>query len=172
MTTTARLRLEPVGPQHHAGLLRLLGDPRVGATLGGVRDAAAVTAGIERTHADWTRDGFGLWAAVDPRNGEVVGRGGLAHLLDADTQPEVEVAWAVVPERWGEGLATEIGAAALELARERRLPSVVAVTLHDNRASRRVMEKLRFAYERDVVHADLPHVLYRAGTAGSALAYD
>jgi RimJ/RimL family protein N-acetyltransferase len=28
-------------------------------------------------------------------------------------------------------------------------------------ASRRVMEKLGMAYERDVVHAGLPHVLYR-----------
>ena len=29
------------------------------------------------------------------------------------------------------------------------------------RASRRVMEKLGFAYERNIVYAGLPHVLYR-----------
>jgi [ribosomal protein S5]-alanine N-acetyltransferase len=42
-----------------------------------------------------------------------------------------------------------------------RLPAVVTYTLPYNAASRRVMEKLGFEYEREVVHADLPHVLYR-----------
>jgi RimJ/RimL family protein N-acetyltransferase len=35
----------------------------------------------------------------------------------------------------------------------------------ENRASRRVMEKLGFEYEREVVHANLPHVLYRLSTS-------
>ena len=30
------------------------------------------------------------------------------------------------------------------------------------------MEKLGFGYEREVVHADLPHVLYRIYSPGSA----
>jgi [ribosomal protein S5]-alanine N-acetyltransferase len=37
----------------------------------------------------------------------------------------------------------------------------VAFTLPDNVASRRVMEKVGFRYEREVEHVDLPHVLYR-----------
>ena len=41
------------------------------------------------------------------------------------------------------------------------LPDLVTYTLPGNLASRRVMEKLGFTYEREVVHADLPHVLYR-----------
>ena len=42
------------------------------------------------------------------------------------------------------------------------------VTAPDNRGSRRVMEKLGLSYEREVVHADLPHVLYRLQSPGSA----
>ncbi len=34
-------------------------------------------------------------------------------------------------------------------------------------ASRRVMENLGFSYEREVVYADLPHVLYRRYSPGS-----
>ena len=42
------------------------------------------------------------------------------------------------------------------------LADVVAFTLPDNIASRRVMEKSGFRYERDIVWAEMPHVLYRA----------
>jgi RimJ/RimL family protein N-acetyltransferase len=38
---------------------------------------------------------------------------------------------------------------------------LIAFTLPNNVASRRVMEKTGFVYERDIVHALLPHVLYR-----------
>ena len=41
------------------------------------------------------------------------------------------------------------------------LGEIVAFTLPTNIASRRVMEKSGFAYEREIVHAGLPHVLYR-----------
>jgi RimJ/RimL family protein N-acetyltransferase len=44
---------------------------------------------------------------------------------------------------------------------ELALDDIVAYTMPDNRASRRVMEKLGFGFERDIVHAELPHVLYR-----------
>ena len=69
-----------------------------------------------------------------------------------------------MPGRWGEGFATELGAASLEhgfgtLGLER----IVAFTIPGNAASRRVMAKLGFAYERDVVHAGLPHILHARG---------
>jgi [ribosomal protein S5]-alanine N-acetyltransferase len=37
----------------------------------------------------------------------------------------------------------------------------VAFTLATNQASRRVMEKVGGQFESDIVHAGLPHVLYR-----------
>jgi [ribosomal protein S5]-alanine N-acetyltransferase len=164
---TPRLRGERIGPEHHAALLALLGDPRVGATLGGAATADDVTATIEREVARWDRDGMGYWMFSDRATGEPIGRGGLsrAHVGGRD---EVEVGWAVMPARWGQGYATELAAGAIELAfGPLGLESVVAYTLPDNLASRRVMEKLGFSYEREVVHADLPHVLYRLHSPGS-----
>jgi [ribosomal protein S5]-alanine N-acetyltransferase len=71
----------------------------------------------------------------------------------------------VHPDHWGQGYAAELAAPARDLVFSRGVGSVVAFTLTDNTASRRVMEKLGMTYERDIVHADLPHVLYRASRA-------
>jgi RimJ/RimL family protein N-acetyltransferase len=79
----------------------------------------------------------------------------------------VEVGWALVPELWGRGYATELGAAAVDVAFGLGVTEVVAFTLPHNAASRRVMEKLGLSYEREVVWADLPHVLYRRYSPGS-----
>jgi [ribosomal protein S5]-alanine N-acetyltransferase len=165
---TPRLRGEPIAPQHHAGLLAILGDPRVGATLGGVATAADVDAQIAWMAAHWDRHGFGWYAFSDRETGAIVARGGpkTAHVGGHD---EVEIGWTVAPERWGEGIATELGAASVELAFDPLgLVDVVSFTLVGNVASRRVMEKLGFAFERDVIYAGMPHVLYRLFSTSSA----
>ncbi len=45
------------------------------------------------------------------------------------------------------------------------LPAIISYALPTNRASERVMEKQGFRYERDIVHAGLPHVFYRLTAA-------
>jgi RimJ/RimL family protein N-acetyltransferase len=158
---TSRLAAVALTHDHLADITALLGDPRVGETLGGAQSPAASRAILARHVEHWRVHGFGLWAFTDRATGAFVGRGGPQHTY-LDGRSEVELAWAVVPDRWGEGLATEMGALALDVAFGRlALPDVVAVTLPANTASRRVMEKLGLTYERDVVHATLPHVLYR-----------
>jgi [ribosomal protein S5]-alanine N-acetyltransferase len=165
---TPRLHGEPIGPQHRDGLIAMLGDPRVGATLGGVASPADVDRQIAGMAAHWERHGFGWYAFSDRGTGAVVARGG-PHVAHVAGREEVEIGWTVVPERWGEGLATELGAASLDVAYgPLGLADVVSFTLPDNRASRRVMEKLGFAFERDVLYAGLPHVLYRRFSSSSA----
>jgi [ribosomal protein S5]-alanine N-acetyltransferase len=158
---TPRLRGERIGPEHHDGLLVLLGDPRVGATLGGTWTSEKVLRSIDYQRAHWERHGFGFWAWLDRRTGALVARGGLG-ATEVGGPGSVEVAWSVVPERWGQGYATELGSASIAVGfGTLGLPELVSFTLPHNAASRRVMEKLGFEYEREVVHADLPHVLYR-----------
>jgi RimJ/RimL family protein N-acetyltransferase len=63
---------------------------------------------------------------------------------------------------WGLGLATEIAQASLKIGFERlNLSTIVCFTLPTNRASQRVMAKAGFQYERNISHANLPHVFYR-----------
>ena len=98
----------------------------------------------------------------------MVGQGGLQTSFIAGVD-EVEVAWAIVPERWGQGLATELARAATEAAfGQLGLPEIVAFTLPENVASRRVMEKSGFEFERGIVHAGLPHLLYRLHSAANS----
>jgi ribosomal-protein-alanine N-acetyltransferase len=163
---TPRLRLEPLGPQHREPYRALVQDPRVGATLGGVPDDARVDAMLGEQAARWERDGFGWSAWLDRESGEFVGRGGIWR-VELDGRDEVEVGWAVVPERWGQGLATEAAAAHLGDARTTHgLTGIVSFTLPWNAASRRVMEKLGLRYERDIVRKGFPQVLYRQPVTG------
>jgi RimJ/RimL family protein N-acetyltransferase len=165
---TGRLRAEPIAPRHRDGLIALLGSPRVGATLGGVATPTDVDRQIAATVAHWEEHGFGWYAFLDRATGAVVARGG-PHNCHVAGRAEVEVGWVVLPDRWGQGIATELGAASIEVAfGPLALPDVVSFTLPYNRASRRVMEKLGFAYERDTDYKGWPHVLYRLSSTSSA----
>jgi RimJ/RimL family protein N-acetyltransferase len=160
---TTRLIYERLRPEHAPEERRLLLDPRVGATLWS-RPAPPtedeIVDGLAAKVDHWDRHGFGLWLVRDRETGRAVGRGGLQYTYTADLH-DVEAAWAIVPERWGQGLATELAHACVEVGFEQLgLRRIVAFTLPENIASRRVMEKAGFEYERDIAHAGLVHVLY------------
>jgi ribosomal-protein-alanine N-acetyltransferase len=111
----------------------------------------------------WNRHGFGPWVLVDRETRDFVGRGGLSWTVVTGRRA-VELPWAITPERWGQGLATEAGQAALATARELSLNEVVSFALASNHASLRVMEKVGLERAGPIQHAGLPHVLYRAAT--------
>jgi ribosomal-protein-alanine N-acetyltransferase len=162
---TPRLQLERLEMAHLDEFSRMQRDPRVGRWLWLDPDQRPTEREIYDDLADkvrhWDRHGFGLWLLWDKATGAAVGRGGLQWTYAVELH-EVEAAWAVVPERWGEGLATELAGASVDAAfGPVGLEQIIAFTLPDNMASRRVMEKTGFVYERDIVHAMRPHVLYR-----------
>ncbi len=136
-------------------------DPQVMATLGGLRSPEELEATHRRLFACWERDGFGLWVARHRPESRFVGRGGLRR-VQIGGRDEVEVAYALVPDFWGQGLATELARESVRVGFEvLGLRDVVSFTLPTNARSRRVMEKAGFRYERDGEHASLPHVFYR-----------
>jgi RimJ/RimL family protein N-acetyltransferase len=159
---TPRLTGERLRSDHAAELTALLLDPAVSRWLWPFPTPLTetdVVAGLANGAEHWKRHGFGLWLLRDRATGEMVGRGGLQY---TDGASETEVAWAIVPERWGQGLASELAHASVEVAfGGLELDELVAMTLPDNLASRRVMEKAAFVFERPCEHAGLPHVLYR-----------
>jgi ribosomal-protein-alanine N-acetyltransferase len=161
---TARMLGERLAPEHADDLARLLLRPEVVRTtwpFAHPPTADDVTAALRAKIEHWNRHGFGLWLLRDRLTREMVGRGGLQSTY-APGLVAVEAAWAIMPERWGQGLGTELARAALRVGFQwLELPEIVALTLPDNVASRRVMEKAGFRYEREIDHAGLPHVLYR-----------
>jgi RimJ/RimL family protein N-acetyltransferase len=162
---TERLAAERLSLDHLGELLRMNRDPSVMATLGGVRPDEETERYLRDNLEHWERYGFGIWAFRDGKDGSFVARAGLRH-THVGGNDEVELAYALRSEYWGRGLATELAGAVVAVGFERLgLDDVVAFTLPTNRGSWRVMEKTGFEYERDVVHAGLPHVLYRITTS-------
>ena len=158
---TARLIAERLRAGHLAEVSHLHQDTRVMATLGGVLSEESTRQAIDRGLGHWERHGYGIWVFRDQATGQFVGRAGL-RIIQLGDRTEVELLYALMPEFWGKGIATEIAAAIVTLGFERLgLPDIVAFTLPTNRASRRVMEKVGCRYERDIIHANLTHVLYR-----------
>lgn len=90
-----------------------------------------------------------------------MGRGGIRKVIVNDKE-EVELGYALMPEFWGKSLAVEIGKKSLSIAFDKFCyPSVVCYTLVDNKKSERVMQKIGFAFEGNIIHASSPYVLYR-----------
>ena len=161
---TERMICERMRPEHAAELVAHLRDPRVARWLsitGQPPTELAVIEGLAAKVAHWDRHGFGLWVLRDRATSEMVGRGGLQHTFVAGMQ-EIELAWSIAPERWGEGLATELALASTSAGLgDLHLPQLVALTLPYNIASRRVMEKAGMTYDGEVEHVGMQHVVYR-----------
>jgi ribosomal-protein-alanine N-acetyltransferase len=144
--STARLRARPVTVDDAPVFERLWGDERVGRTLGGVRDRAQVQQSLIEASEHWRKWGFGRWLLHD--GVRPVGTVKLAH-CEIDGRPEIELGYAVLPEYWGAGCATEGSAGALAHARDvLGLPEVVAFALVSNAPSLAVMRRLGFRHER------------------------
>jgi RimJ/RimL family protein N-acetyltransferase len=156
---TARLVAVPLTLAETPVLERLWGDDRVGRTLGGTRDALQVQEVVVAGMEHWERHGFGRW--VLRAGSQQVGTVKLARWL-ALGRPEVELGYALLPEFWGHGYATEAGAGALEHARAALgLTEVVAFTLPENRQSQLVLQRLGFGQRQPLLLNGREHILRR-----------
>jgi len=158
---TARMTARRIGESDFADLLRLHQDSEVALTLGGTRSEAEARGLLRDALAHWERRGFGIWIFRDRNDGDFIGRAGL-RAVTIEGEEMVELLYALMPQYWNRGFASEMARAILEVATQHiKLDEVVAFTLTGNHASRRVMEKAGFLYDRDITWAGLPHVLYR-----------
>ncbi|NQU67905.1 MAG: GNAT family N-acetyltransferase [Candidatus Marinimicrobia bacterium] len=88
---------------------------------------------------------FGLWSVL-LKDGAYMGWIILKHL---DNTADVEIGYRFLPEFWGKGYATEIGYVVRNYGfQELELPTIVGVTLPENIASQRVLEKIGLTYRK------------------------
>lgn len=145
-----RLRWEDLGE-----LCRMDQDPIVMITLNGIRSEEETQQFLHNNLNHWQCHGYGLWMFRDKGKGRFVGRGGLRNVC-VDGNDEIELAYALMAKYWGLGIATEMAEAILTIGFDfLNIKNVVCFTLTTNRASQRVMEKVGFQYQRDIIHANL-----------------
>ena len=141
---TARLALAPWGEADLGPFRRILADPRVvrfitGGEPLGDQDVQDIH---QRTLRLWDEHGYGPWSATEKVSGRWVGRIGLNLLEDWPGPDRWEVGFELDPDFWGRGLAAEAGRAAVAFGFEHAgLQRIISVTVPENRASWRVMEK-------------------------------
>jgi RimJ/RimL family protein N-acetyltransferase len=140
---TARLVLRPLAETELDAVHRVSNDPQVRRYLWDDQPVsrAAVEGVISRSLEAFAEGGFGLFGVrLRDGDGELVGYCGLLRL---GVTERVELLYALLPDWWGRGLATEAARACLRFAfEEAGLESVVAGTDPPNSASLRVIEKL------------------------------
>lgn len=148
-------------------------DPEVRRYFPGLLTPEAAAAEAGRCRDAIAQRGWGMWALDLPGVMPFAGFVGLnVPHYDAPFVPAVEIGWRLPRAAWGCGFASEAAQAALEFAFTRLgIAEVVAITVPDNQASRRVMQRLGMVrdeagdFDHPRVEAGHPmrrHLLYRA----------
>lgn len=147
---TPRMLMRPLTRDYVADLLELYADPGVTRFLKPLDEAGHLQRCLEAEDM-WAMRGYGRVAFHELGSGRFVGRGGLQYWPRFD---EVEVTWALRPQVWGRGLATEAGEAWLRWGFERLdVPYITAMVAPENAGSRAVAERLGMS----VLRTDTQH---------------
>jgi RimJ/RimL family protein N-acetyltransferase len=158
--STKRLTAERLRDDHLADLVALHLDPDVSRYLGGVRSAEVTKTYLVTNMAHWDEHGFGLWA-LRTKDGTFAGRAGIRHIL-VDGTDEIEIAYTFKREFWDRGFASEIAAALTDVGLSQlKLPSLIGLVFVEHAASRRVLEKSNYSFEKYTTHHGEAVVIYR-----------
>jgi [ribosomal protein S5]-alanine N-acetyltransferase len=156
---TERLRLRDQAAEDIAFFAEMLGDPDTLVHWPRPLTYEEAERWIAQNQRRYAEDGFGWWAVELRETGELLGDCGLA-TYQIDGRSEVELGYHFHRRHWGNGYATEAAAACVDIARARGLTRLIALILPANEASQRVAARVGFAPERDVMHANMHHVLW------------
>jgi [ribosomal protein S5]-alanine N-acetyltransferase len=145
---TARLTLRPLAPSDQAAFHAVNADPAVARYLfdGRIVSPADSAAMLAASRALLEGEGHGLFAVAMRGDPALVGWAGFLH---SHTPPVLEIAYALLLEHWGRGIAVEATRAVMTWgARHLRMTEFHASTDAPNLASIRVLEKLGFRETR------------------------
>lgn len=168
---TERLALVPWSDADLADFSRICADPRVVRFISGGEPLSEhdVRQIHERALRLWEVHGYGPWSAREKESGRWVGRIGLNLLEDWPGPHRWEVGFELEPELWGRGYATEGAAAAVRFGFEAaRLERIISVTVPENRASWRVMEKCGLVRQGEIEWRETTVVWYAIDRPGTA----
>jgi len=119
-----------------------------------------------REELEWHRNGhpkfpeLGLWATIYKETDRFIGRCGLLPWT-IDGQPEVEVAFALSKDYWGQGLATEAARGIVQYAFEHlQVSRLICLIDPDNQGSIHVATKIGMTFEKESKDEYGPFLVY------------
>lgn len=103
---------------------------------------------------------LGLWATIHKETNRFIGRCGLLPWT-IDQRPEVEVAYLLAKEYWGQGLATEAALAIVHYGFEHlNLQRLICLIVRENQASINVATKIGMTFEKEGKDEKGPFLVY------------
>ena len=103
---------------------------------------------------------LGLWATLHKETDQFIGRCGLLPWT-IEGRPEVEVAYLLAKEYWGQGLGTEAAQAIVHYAFEQlQLSRLICMIDLENQASIKVASKIGMTLEKEMEDEKGPFLLY------------
>ncbi|MBV9791211.1 MAG: GNAT family N-acetyltransferase [Chloroflexi bacterium] len=149
---TERLLLRRLTPDDLDALFALYRDPEVRRYF----PDGTLTYEETKAELEWIIDvyygkyGWGLWATIHKPTGAFIGRCGLLPWT-IDGQTEVEVAYLIAKEYWGQGLGSEAAQAIVRYGFEQvGLSRLICLIEEENQASQHVAAKIGMAFEREI----------------------
>jgi RimJ/RimL family protein N-acetyltransferase len=168
---TKRLLLRRQVPADLDDLWALYGDPEITKYIPDAPRSYAEA----KEELEWHMNGhpkypeLGLWATIHKKTGRFIGRCGLLPWT-IEGQLEIEVAYTLAQDYWGQGLATEAARGILNYGFETlNLKRLICLIDPDNLASQRVAEKMGMTLEKKVDGIDgdqLPTLIYSISKKG------
>lgn len=159
---TPRLILRHQTPDDVDDLYALYRDPEIVRYIPGAPRNYAEA----REELEWHQNGhprrpsLGLWATVHKATNRFIGRCGLLPWT-IDGQEEVEVAYLIARDFWGQGLASEAALAIRDYGFwQLDLPRLVCLIDRGNLASIKVAEKIGMRFDRECRDEHGPFLLY------------
>ncbi|MGI0013419.1 MAG: GNAT family N-acetyltransferase [Nitrososphaera sp.] len=159
---TDRLILRRLLPNDLDSLFALYSDPEVRRYF----PEGTLTYEETKEELEWFLNGhpqhpqLGLWATIHKETNQFIGRCGLLPWT-IDQRPEVEVAYMLAKEYWGQGLGTEAAQAILHYGFERlQLSRLICLIDRENQASIKVARNIGMTFEKEGKDEKGPFLLF------------
>jgi len=136
-------------------IMRYVGD-------GSTRTREEMISELDMLISHYTRKpGLGIWATERKEDNCFIGASGLVYY---DNTTDIEVGYRMQKAFWNNGYATEASLGLLEYGFEKlELRKIVSSAHVENKASRRVMEKIGMSYIDDRFHYGCMQAYYEIG---------
>jgi [ribosomal protein S5]-alanine N-acetyltransferase len=157
---TRRLRLEPFAARDTDELHGVFTDAAVRKFLldDEVVPREWVAAEIGASVTRFAGGSAGLWSVCPRESRRIIGFTGFRYFHEP---PELQLLYGLLPEHWGQGMASEAAAAAVQYAFDALGHEQVGASADvENAASFRVMERLGMRYDRLAAHAGRETIFY------------